>query len=103
MSRPMDLRGRGALVTGGSGDLGTAICRALAQAGCDVAVGYVGNRDGAAKTGQAVEGLGRRAAMVQLDQSDPAAIDPAVEAAAQQLGRLGVLGNNPAWNIGIPF
>ena len=99
----MDLRGRGALVTGGSGDLGTAISRALAQAGCDIAVGYIGNRDGAAKTCRVVEGLGRRPAMVQLDQSEPAAIDPAVESAAQQLGRLDVLVNNAAWNIGIPF
>jgi 3-oxoacyl-[acyl-carrier protein] reductase len=46
----MDLTGRGALVTGGSGDLGTAICRALAAGGVDVVVGYVGNKDGAAKT-----------------------------------------------------
>jgi 3-oxoacyl-[acyl-carrier protein] reductase len=99
----MDLRGRGALVTGGSGDLGTAICRALAEAGCDIAVGYVGNRDGAAKTCRAVEGLGRRACVVQLDQSDPATIDPAVESAARQFGRLDVLVNNAAWNIGIPF
>jgi 3-oxoacyl-[acyl-carrier protein] reductase len=99
----MDLRGRGALVTGGSGDLGTAICRALAEAGCDVAVGYVGNRDGAAKTCRAVEGLGRRAGMVQLDQSDPTAIDRAVGSAAQEIGRLDVLVNNAAWNIGIPF
>jgi 3-oxoacyl-[acyl-carrier protein] reductase len=99
----MDLRGRGALVTGGSGDLGTAICRALAEAGCDIAVGYVGNRDGAAKTCQMVEGLGRRASTVQLDQSDPAAIDRAVPSAVRELGRLDVLVNNAAWNIGIPF
>jgi 3-oxoacyl-[acyl-carrier protein] reductase len=99
----MDLRGRGALVTGGSGDLGTVICRALAAAGCDVAVGYVGNREGAAKACHGVEGLGRRACVVQLDQADPAAIAPAVESAAQGLGRLDILVNNAAWNIGIPF
>jgi 3-oxoacyl-[acyl-carrier protein] reductase len=57
----MDLHGRAAFVTGGSGDLGAAACEALARAGCDVAVGYVGNRDGAAKTARLVEGLGRRA------------------------------------------
>jgi len=99
----MDLKGRGALVTGGSGDLGTAICRALAAAGSDVVVGYVGNRDGAAKTCQLVEGLGRRAFMVQLDQAEPSTIDPAVAAAASLIGRLDVLVNNAAWNIGIPF
>jgi 3-oxoacyl-[acyl-carrier protein] reductase len=99
----VELAGRGALVTGGSGDLGTAICRALAEAGADVAVGFVGNRDGAAKTAGLVEKLGRRAVAVQLDQADPAAIDPAVATAAAQLGRLDVLVNNAAWNIGIPF
>jgi 3-oxoacyl-[acyl-carrier protein] reductase len=99
----MDLQGRGAFVTGGSGDLGTAICLALARAGCDVAVGYVGNRDGALKTGQLISGLGRRPAAVQLDQADPTAIDAAVARAHGELGRLDVLVNNAAWNIGIPF
>ena len=99
----MDLRGRGALVTGGSGDLGTAISLALARAGCDVAVAYVGNRRGADETVAAVQALGCAATAVQLDQADPAAIDPAVGAAADALGRLDVLVNNAAWNIGIPF
>ena len=99
----MDLRGRGALVTGGSGDLGTAISLALARAGCGVAVAYVGNRRGADQTVTAVQALGCAAAAVQLDQADPAAIDPAVGAAADALGRLNVLVNNAAWNIGIPF
>jgi 3-oxoacyl-[acyl-carrier protein] reductase len=99
----VQLSGRAALVTGGSGDLGTAICRALAAAGCDVAVGYVGNREGAETTCRLVQGLGRAAAMVQLDQADPAAIEPAVAAAERALGRLDVLVNNAAWNIGIPF
>lgn len=99
----MELKTRAALVTGGSGDLGGAIVLALAAAGCDVAVGYIGNRDGAAKTGAAVEALGRRACAVQLDQADPDSIPAAVDTAARQLGRLDVLVNNAAWNIGIPF
>jgi 3-oxoacyl-[acyl-carrier protein] reductase len=99
----MDLHGRAAFVTGGSGDLGAAACEALARAGCDVAVGYVGNRDGAAKTVRLVEGLGRRACAVQLDHAEAGAIDGAVARAAGELGRLDVLVNNAAWNIGIPF
>lgn len=99
----MDLLGRAALVTGGSGDLGTAISLALARAGCDVAASYVGNRDGAVKTADAVKALGRRSAIVQLDQADPAAPDGAVARAAEALGHLDILVNNAAWNIGIPY
>src|SRR5262245_24267502 len=80
-----------------------ALCRAVAAAGADVAVGYVGNRDGAGRTCGIVEQLGRRAAAIQLDQADPAAIERAVADAARDLGRLDVLVNNAAWNIGVPF
>ena len=98
----MDLQGRVAFVTGGSGDLGAAICERLARAGCDIAVGYVGNREGAEKVVRVVEGRGRRAAMVRVDQAEAAACEPAVSAAAA-LGRLDILVNNAGWNIGIPF
>lgn len=99
----MDLAGTVALVTGGSGDLGAAVGRALAGAGADVAVTFVGHLEGAAKTVQAVEALGRRALALQLDQRDPGAIDRASQEVVERFGRVDILVNNAAWNIGIPF
>ena len=99
----MDLSGCAALVTGGSGDLGRAIALTLAEAGADVAVTWVGYREGAVETCRQVEKRGRRTAMIQLDQRDPTAIEPGVNDAVAALGRLDVLVNNAGWNTGIPF
>jgi 3-oxoacyl-[acyl-carrier protein] reductase len=99
----VELNGRTAFVTGGSGDIGGAIVRALAAAGADVAVSYVGHTDGAAASVQAVEAAGRRGLAVQLDQRDASSIDAAAAAAAAHFGRVDILVNNAAWNIGIPF
>ena len=99
----MELKDRVAFVTGGSGGLGSAIARSLAAAGVDVAVGYRSNADDAMKVCHAVEDLKRRAAAVQLDQTDPASIDAALQATLRALGRLDILVNNAAWNIPIPF
>ena len=99
----MELSGRVALVTGGSGDLGTAICRALARRKVDVAVGYVEQRERADRVVAEVQGMGGRAMAFQLDQSDVTSADPVVASVVEHFGRLDVLVNNAAWNIGIPF
>jgi len=99
----MDLNGKVAFVTGGSGDIGGAICRALAAAGADVAVSYVGHAEGATATVKAVQAAGRRGAAFQLDQRDPSSIDAAATAVTGHFGRVDILVNNAAWNIGIPF
>jgi 3-oxoacyl-[acyl-carrier protein] reductase len=99
----MDLTGKTAFITGGSGDIGGTIARALAVAGADVAVSYVGHSEGAAATVQAVQAAGRRSVAVQLDQRNPAAIDAAVASVAEHFGRVDILVNNAAWNIGIAF
>jgi len=99
----MDLAGKVAFVTGGSGDVGAAVSEALASEGADVALSYVGNTDGATRTVDAVQALGRRALAVRVDQRDPAAIDTATRQVVERFGRVDVLVNNAAWNIGIPF
>jgi 3-oxoacyl-[acyl-carrier protein] reductase len=99
----MDLNGKTAFVTGGSGDIGAAIAGALAGAGADVAISYVGHRDGAMATAAAIEAAGARSLVVQLDQRDPQAIEASVDQVVGGLGRLDILINNAGWNIGIPF
>ena len=99
----MDLNGKSAFVTGGSGDIGAAIARALAEAGADVAISYVGHRDGATVTAAAIESAGVRSLVVQLDQRDPHQIEASVEQVVNGLGRVDILVNNAGWNIGIPF
>ena len=99
----MDPHGKIAFVTGGSGDLGGAIARTLAAAGADVAISYVGHLEGATATVDALRATGRQSLAVPLDQRDPVFIDAAVEKVVGAFGRLDILVNNAAWNIGIPF
>ena len=66
---------RAALVAGGSGGLGAAVCRALAAGTAGAAV-YVGFRQGAERAAQvagAIREAGGRAEPVPLDLLDPAA------------------------------
>jgi 3-oxoacyl-[acyl-carrier protein] reductase len=80
-----------ALVTGASRGIGAACAVALAGAGFDVAVGYVSDEAGARATADAVQGIGRAAAIVQGDISDSAAADAVVSGAEDALGPLGAL------------
>lgn len=100
----MKLEGKVALVTGGSGDIGGAIARMLGHEGAHVVVTYVGAQDAAEKTATDVLAEGRgSASTLQLDQRDPENIDACIAAVADEHGRLDILVNNAAWNIGIPF
>ncbi len=94
-----DLHGQTALVTGAARGLGRAIAIALAHAGCDVALGL---RDVAEDSGLAEElrAEGRRVLPMQMDMTDLQQIRSAVEATAQQFGRLDILVNNAGIALG---
>jgi 3-oxoacyl-[acyl-carrier protein] reductase len=72
-------QGRWALVSGGSGGIGGAVARVLAEDGWDVAVTYRGNRDAAEAVAGAVEEQGRRARSYRVDLTDAAAVAAVVE------------------------
>jgi 2-hydroxycyclohexanecarboxyl-CoA dehydrogenase len=88
---------RVALVTGGAGGLGAAICRALAGAGHRVAAADL-HREGAERVGAEVGGLG-----VELDVTAPDSVAGAVARTREALGPIDVCVNCAGWDELRPF
>jgi 3-oxoacyl-[acyl-carrier protein] reductase len=85
------LNGRVALVTGGSGGIGAALCRALAGAGATVAVGYRDRSELAESIVGEIADRGGRAAAFPADLLVPRASELLVDAVEQRLGPVDVL------------
>src|SRR5438034_5359757 len=66
----MKLKGRTALVTGGSRGIGRAVALALADEGADVAVNYVSSEAAAKDVVEQIRKMGRRAMLAQADVGD---------------------------------
>ena len=92
----IDLKGKRALVTGGSRGIGAAIALALAENGADIALTYRSAAEEAEKVTRAIENTGRRAVAIQADSADPEAIARSVSEAVSKLGGLEILVNNAA-------
>lgn len=73
---------RVALVAGGSGGIGSAVCSTLARDGYDVALTYRSDEQAAARAAKAVTEQGRNASVHQLDLTDA----PAAAALVSSLG-----------------
>lgn len=89
------LAGKVALVTGGDGGLGTAMCLKFAEAGASVAVGWYGkdptHADALVK--QITDG-GGRAISVEGNVSDPVNVQQDVQTVIDQLGGIHIVVNN---------
>jgi NAD(P)-dependent dehydrogenase (short-subunit alcohol dehydrogenase family) len=77
-----------ALVIGGSGGIGAAICRALADAGSNVVLSYRSKRDAAGKVVADVKARGRDALAAQVDLADIASVNRIVAEATQKFGSI---------------
>jgi 3-oxoacyl-[acyl-carrier protein] reductase len=80
-----------ALVTGGSGGIGAAICRALADRGAAVAVAYGGRARAAEQVASEIAAAGGTAQAFTADMEDPQAPAELVRHVENALGPVGVL------------
>jgi 3-oxoacyl-[acyl-carrier protein] reductase len=88
------LRGRIALVTGGSRGIGRAAAVALAKAGADVALNFQYREAEVQAVCVEVEAVGRRALAVRADVSKAAEVARLVETVEKGLGGIDILVNN---------
>jgi 3-oxoacyl-[acyl-carrier protein] reductase len=88
------LRGRTALVTGGSRGIGAAISRALAEAGAAIAINYRERTDEAKKLAEDLRKTGVNVITVQADVSRANAVSKMVDTAKSELGTIDILINN---------
>jgi NAD(P)-dependent dehydrogenase (short-subunit alcohol dehydrogenase family) len=94
-----ELKGKVALVTGGSRGLGAATAIALAEQGADVAISYVASADKAQAVVDEVQSAGVRSIAIQCDQADPSAAGPLIDAVVSHFGKLDILVNNAAITV----
>ena len=88
------LKGKVALVTGGSRGIGAAIAQRLAQDGANVAITYAASAGKAEAVIQDMQKSGVKAAAIKSDQGDPTQADALIKAVIAQFGRLDILVNS---------
>ncbi|MBI3979331.1 MAG: SDR family NAD(P)-dependent oxidoreductase [Chloroflexi bacterium] len=99
----MELADRVALVTGGGTGLGRAICLALAQRGCHVAIDYLRSEADAMATARAATALGVRALPIRADVTNAKQVAAMVGDILATMGHLDILVNNAGTTIAVPM
>lgn len=90
----MSMKGRTAIVTGGSRGIGRAICLELARRGANVVFSYAGNTVAAEDTLAQLQALGVKTFALRSDVTDAQAAKVLVDTAVKEMGALDILVNN---------
>lgn len=90
----MNLKGKIALVTGGSRGIGRAICLALAEQGAHVYINYVSRSEAAEETRDLIEKNDGSSAIVGFDIADPEQVQSSIKKIITESGSLDILVNN---------
>lgn len=90
----MSMKGRTAIVTGGSRGIGRAICLELARRGANVVFSYAGNTVAAEDTLAQLQALGVKTFALRSDVTDAQAAKVLVDTAVKEMGSLDILVNN---------
>ena len=90
----LSLSGKTAVVTGGAGGIGTAICLALARAGAHVGIHYHSSEAGAFALKQQINQAGGSATPVFADVTGKADIEKLLDTLTAETGRVDILINN---------
>jgi 2-hydroxycyclohexanecarboxyl-CoA dehydrogenase len=96
------LAGKVAVVTGGAGGIGRAVCQQLALDGADVAV-WDTDLAGAQETADLLKANGRRALACQTNVASTSSIAAAIARTREELGPATILVNNAAMTGGVLF
>ena len=94
----MLLKGKNAIVTGGSQGIGTATSLMLAEEGANVCLTYRKHKEEAEKIRDQIEAMGRKSICVQCDISSFSEAEAVVKAAVEAFGRIDILVNNAGMN-----
>ena len=92
----LDLRGKVALVTGGSAGVGRGIATRLSDAGAAVAVHYRGGQKEVEALASTLRGKGRKSLSVHSELRDSQSVERPIGTITDELGAIDILINNAA-------
>ncbi len=97
-----DLKGKVAIVTGGSKGIGNAIARRLSEEKMKVVINYHSDKEGAEETVEELKKVGGEAVAVQADVSSEKGIQDLLDAAVSNFGELDLWINNAGMENQVP-